>query len=241
MTTGPTDVKVTTAAGGPDGMPLALRLNEGLGGTRADVAVLFARADSNYKACAGVDVWDAERDARKWPGGALVVAHPPCRAWGALRTVARPRPDEKALAILAVEHVRRYGGVLEHPAASTLWKACGLAAPGTIDAAGGRCITVDQWHWGHRASKPTRLYFVGMRYDELMVQPRRAGTPTHCITQGHGIRQGMRGFLPRVTDAEREHTPPELASWLVELARRCQVRPNVGAKRGGTVLRDDSA
>ena len=31
MTTGPTDVKVTTAAGGPDGMPLALRLSEGLG------------------------------------------------------------------------------------------------------------------------------------------------------------------------------------------------------------------
>jgi len=31
MTTGPTDGKVTTPAGGPDGMPLALRLNEGLG------------------------------------------------------------------------------------------------------------------------------------------------------------------------------------------------------------------
>ena len=33
MTTGPTDVKVTTAADGPDGMPLALKLNEGLGFT----------------------------------------------------------------------------------------------------------------------------------------------------------------------------------------------------------------
>lgn len=31
MTTGPTAGKVTTPAGGPDGMPLALRLNEGLG------------------------------------------------------------------------------------------------------------------------------------------------------------------------------------------------------------------
>ena len=31
MTTGPTDGKVTTAAGGPGGMPLALRLSEGLG------------------------------------------------------------------------------------------------------------------------------------------------------------------------------------------------------------------
>lgn len=47
-----------------------------------EVAVLFARADSHYKAIDGCDVWDIERDARKWPGGAPVVAHPPCRAWG---------------------------------------------------------------------------------------------------------------------------------------------------------------
>lgn len=32
MTTGPTDEESTTAAGGPGGMPLALRLSEGLGG-----------------------------------------------------------------------------------------------------------------------------------------------------------------------------------------------------------------
>ena len=33
MTPGPTDARVTTAAGGPGGMPLALRLSEGLGVT----------------------------------------------------------------------------------------------------------------------------------------------------------------------------------------------------------------
>ena len=37
MTTGPTDVKVTTAADGPDGMPLALRFSEGLGPNAQDV------------------------------------------------------------------------------------------------------------------------------------------------------------------------------------------------------------
>lgn len=194
---------------------------------RAGVAVLFARRDSNYKALSGLDVWDVDRDARLWPGGGPVVAHPPCRAWGALRTVAKPRHDEKELALLAVAHVRRYGGVLEHPAASTLWRACGLAEPGTIDAAGGRCITVDQFHWGHRASKPTRLYFVGLRYDELPPQPRRDGRPTHCITQGHGVRKGDDAFLPRVTDAEREHTPPAFAAWLTDFAAECGKRHNV--------------
>ena len=36
MTTGPTDGKVTTPAGGPGGMPLALASNEGLGITLGD-------------------------------------------------------------------------------------------------------------------------------------------------------------------------------------------------------------
>lgn len=94
------------------------------------ISVLFARADSNYKALPSVDVWDAERDARTWPGGNPVVAHPPCRAWGRLRHFAKPRPDEKALAIFAVDQVRKWGGVLEHPASSTLWTEAGLPAPG---------------------------------------------------------------------------------------------------------------
>jgi len=31
------------------------------------IAVLFARSDSVYKTIPGCDVWDAERDARRWP------------------------------------------------------------------------------------------------------------------------------------------------------------------------------
>ena len=47
MTTGPTDEESTTAAGGPGGMPLALRLSEGLG-PLVEVAWLYhdaARAE----------------------------------------------------------------------------------------------------------------------------------------------------------------------------------------------------
>jgi hypothetical protein len=196
------------------------------------VAALFVRADSVYKTLPGVDCYDIERDARTWPGGAPVVAHPPCRAWGALRHVARPRADESDLAKFAVAMVRRWGGVLEHPEASTLWDACALASPGEIDAHGGRCLTVDQWHWGHKAHKPTRLYFVGVRYDETHLYARPelpSGKARYCITQGHGIRVGHKKFLPRVTDAEREHTPPDLARWLVDLARRTRVQQEAAA------------
>lgn len=41
------------------------------------VATLFVRSDSIYKSLPGVDAWDISRDARKWPGGCPVVAHPP--------------------------------------------------------------------------------------------------------------------------------------------------------------------
>ncbi len=60
------------------------------------VAVLFARADSHYKALQGVEVYDMERDARTYDGPWPVVAHPPCRAWGRLRQFANPRPDANA-------------------------------------------------------------------------------------------------------------------------------------------------
>lgn len=183
------------------------------------VAVLFARGDSHYKAMPDADVWDAERDARRWPGGVPLVAHPPCRAWGRLRQFAKPRDDERALAVLAVAQVRSWGGVLEHPAASSLWDFCRLPKPGEFaDPWGGYTIEVAQFHWGHRAEKLTWLYIVGCPPDQLPPMPRREGKPTHCIapTRGGGVR------LPTVTKPEREHTPPEFGCWLLEVARRCR-------------------
>jgi len=43
--------------------------------TTPGVAVLFARADSHYKALPGCDVWDEGRDARNWQGGTQLVLH----------------------------------------------------------------------------------------------------------------------------------------------------------------------
>lgn len=102
-----------------------------------DVAVLFARHDSIYKSLPGCDVWDIERDARTWPGGTPIVAHPPCRSWGTFRHVAKPVDGERELALWAVDQIRRYGGVLEHPARSALWREKPLPEPGQRDDWGG--------------------------------------------------------------------------------------------------------
>lgn len=183
------------------------------------VAALFVRADSNYKAMPMVDAWDEQRDARAWPGGTPLVAHPPCRLWGRLRQFATARnPEaERQLAIDAVGRVRQFGGVLEHPAQSTLWAACGLPTPGRApDAFGGWTAEVRQCDWGHKAEKLTWLYIVGCHPDDLPPMPARA--------EATGVvkpRRGVPRTLKIITKAEREHTPPLFAEWLVEVARRC--------------------
>jgi hypothetical protein len=183
------------------------------------VAALFVRADSIYKTMPGVDAWDIERDARKWPGGAPVVAHPPCRLWAKLRQFAKAADPaaEMQLAHDAVAHVRQHGGVLEHPAESSLWTACMLPRPGRPpDGFGGWTAEIRQCDWGHKAEKLTWLYIVGCHPDDLPPLPPRS-EPTGLIKPQRGIPRDGRKI---VTKAEREQTPPELAAWLVDVARR---------------------
>jgi hypothetical protein len=186
-----------------------------------EVAVLFARADSVYKTMEGVDVWDIERDALKWPGLAPVVVHPPCRSWGRLRWAAKPRDGERELAIRAVEMVRVWGGVLEHPKASGLWRALNLPRPGSMaDRWGGFSMEVKQFWWGHSCEKATWLYICGCERAEVPAVPLVFSEPSKVVTSSL-YRRGDPRWKPHCTKAEREKTPPAFAEWLVELARRC--------------------
>lgn len=194
-----------------------------------NVAALFVRKDSAYKALDGVDAWDVMRNANYWPGGSPVVAHPPCSQWGGLRHMARKDPAEKGLARWAVRWVRIFGGVLEHPKGSSLWDDMGMPKPGAgVDVHGGYTLEVDQWWWGHVVNKPTWLYIVGCA--GVPPIPYKPGKSSRVVTTGHGIRKDHPGFRSRVTQKEREYTPMELAKWLVEVARRCKQSTSGEAK-----------
>lgn len=188
------------------------------------VAVLFARQDSVYKTLDNVDVWDAQRDALNWPGGLPVVAHPPCRAWGSLSHMAKPRAGEKDLAPWAVDMVRRYGGVLEHPKASKLWVAKRLPLPNEVDEFGGWTLPIFQCNFGHVCEKPTFLYICGVTPSDIPLMPVLPGPQAKVITKSRQRKNpDCIGYRMEATKPEREHTPLALAKWLVSIAQKVRI------------------
>lgn len=170
------------------------------------VAVLCVRKRSVYESFPGLELYDVGRDCRTFLGGSRVVAHPPCRGWGRLKGMAKPRPDEKDLARFCVEKVRACGGVLEHPANSSLWDAASLPAPGCRDSSGAFTLSLDQFWFGHRGIKRTWLFVAGVSpFDvpEIPLRLESAAVP-----------------VENMSCAERESTPPLFAAFLLDLARR---------------------
>jgi hypothetical protein len=185
---------------------------------REDVAVLYVDPLGPYPNL--VRHWyDADRDARTYPGPLPVVAHPPCGPWSSLRTLSKE--TTKDLAPHAVYIVQRFGGVLEHPRGSKLFETMGLPLPGDLpDVHGGVTFEVCQCDWGHVARKRTWLYVVGARSFPASPPPRE---PTHWASGVHTA--GARGKPPpgiKICSAQqRRRTPVAFAEWLIEVASRC--------------------
>lgn len=176
------------------------------------VAALFVDHRGPYVSMPGVDAWPISRDAKTYTGSDPVVCHPDCGPWSKLRHLCT-RQDEECGPI-AVDIVRRNGGVLEHPAHSALFDYCGLPKPGEFaDAYGGSTYYVEQVWWAHPCVKPTWLYLVGIEHQVigsgLLEALRSERRPTHCVCTG-----------PR----QLKRLPVAFAEWLIALARASEVR-----------------
>ena len=197
------------------------------------VAALYVEAGGVYWDMPGVDAWDVTRDARTYSGTLPVVAHPPCQLWGAMAAVNytrwggehnKPGNDHGCFAS-ALECVRTFGGVLEHPANSRAWAAHGLTAPRgigwqlTID--GGWVCEVWQSAYGHRANKATWLYYIGVRAPLGLRWERPIGT--HQI--GYHDQRGRDANKPTLNKREANATPLEFRDELIRLA---MMAPNAG-------------
>jgi hypothetical protein len=204
------------------------------------IAALYVNARGVYSAFPGVDCWGIERDAMRYGGPHPVVAHPPCTRWCCLAPQVQHRfPDRADLAVgndggtfaHALACVRRFGGVLEHPAKSLAWRAHGLMPPVSrngggwqlADSEGGWTCHVEQRHYGHRARKATWLYAVGVELPSLRWGPcppgiRVAGDGYHSREERKAPHR-VAGGVERQGKHEREATPPAFAAMLVAMAR----------------------
>jgi hypothetical protein len=197
------------------------------------VAALFVDPKGVYADVPGVDLWDEARDARLYEGPWPVVAHPPCARWGSLAYINQAKygyriGDDGGCFEAALNAVRTYGGVLEHPALSNAWRRFVLPKPGrfgwtqTTDDPGWT-TEISQVVYGHRARKATWLYYVGATPPPDLDWRDDEG---ECIVgdlwHGNGRRLG-RGDRPRMYQREALATPESFRDVLLAMARTASV------------------
>jgi len=203
------------------------------------IAALYVATGGCYFGLEEIDPWDEERDARLYAGPNAVVAHPPCERWGRYwhggpsARVRRVKGDDGGCFAAALEAVRRFGGVLEHPEASSAWKAFGITAPprtgGWVygDFEGGWTCCVEQGHYGHAARKATWLYAHGVELPGLRWGPSPKGLR---LDDGfHSAEEWRRhqrtGICQRLSKRQRLSTPIAFRDVLLQIARSARAVP----------------
>jgi len=202
------------------------------------IAALFVETDGCYYGLPDVDPWDIERDARNYDGPWPVVAHPPCARWSSLAYINQAQHgymvgDDGGTFVAALAAVRRFGGVLEHPAQSIAWSRFGLPTPTrggwaqSIDDPG-MSTEISQSAYGHRARKRTWLYYVGSEPPALDWSDPDGECIVGDLWHGAGHRRS-RGDRPRMYQREALATPPAFRDVLLDLARAARY-PQVTAE-----------
>ena len=198
------------------------------------IAALFVQTDGCYFGLPDVDPWDETRDARTYAGPHPVVAHPPCGRWGRYWHGSPLKPHQYALGdddgcfAAALAAVRRWGGVIEHPAYSHAWRAFGLQWPlayggwWPADRFGGLSCQVEQGHYGHMARKATWLYAVGCEILSLRWGPAPQRLSPIALAK-HGYEKARRtGVMAYIGGKDkskiRAATPIEFRDLLISIA-----------------------
>lgn len=113
------------------------------------VAVLWVERWTHYATLwPQVQLWGRGQDARRYRGPFPIIAHPPCGPWGKYRSRCR---QSRSDGVIAMRLVHYYGGCVEQPVGSSLFREHGLPDVPVE--------TVNQSLFGHQAIKATLLYF----------------------------------------------------------------------------------
>lgn len=212
-------------------------------GSDIKVAALFVERGGVYWDLDGVDPWDRERDARNYAGPYPVVAHPPCQRWGRYwggAPTTWPRltlGDDGGCFEAALNAVREWGGVLEHPEGSHAWRRFDIVAPprdgGWVPAGifhpGAWTCCVEQGWYGHRARKATWLYAASVALPELQ-WGNAPGDFVRLESGFHSAEERRRaiktGACQRLSKKQRAATPVEFRDLLISIASSVLGQPH---------------
>lgn len=204
----------------------------------AMIAALYVDPKGVYSKIDGVDCWGLpDRNARHYEGPGPVIAHPPCARWCRLAGLVEKkygikRGEDGGAFAHALAMVRKYGGVLEHPAYTDAWAAHELIPPerqgwSPADWIGGWGCQVEQAHYGHKARKATWLYVYGASPNSLpSLRWGRSQKPLAWCSWGDFDRYRN---VSRLSKSESSATPREFATLLVNIAKLAHTAPDAPA------------
>ena len=173
------------------------------------IPVLFTEPNSNYKLFENLDAYNLERNAFTYSDRLPLIAHPPCRLFSRLRTFSNAPVQEKKCAYFALSQIRQFGGILEHPRSSLLWKTGNFDLSGNIDNYGGFLRSVNLSWFGFPCEKKTMLYFVGINPSQLPAFPLSFDAITHQISSS------KRKSLPEISKDSRSSTPIAMIDYFI--------------------------
>lgn len=193
------------------------------------ISALFVQTNGAYFGLPEIDPWDIKRDARNYAGPYPVVAHPPCSRWCRLAGLVEARwghkrGDDGGCFAAALASVRKWGGVLEHPAYSDAWAAFGLPAPTPglgwqRDIYGGWSCHVEQGRYGHPAKKATWLYAFNIGKPPSLDWRTLAVGESQALVSWCGNRTSKFDKRPRVGKRAASKTPPAFREVLIKIAQ----------------------
>jgi len=170
------------------------------------INVLFTNKFSIYDIL-NCNTYNEDRNALTFSKNIPAIYHPPCRLFSRLKTFSKADKSEKELAFWSIEKVNKYGGLIEHPLGSSLFKESGIKLNDDNH------IIIKLSNFGFEAEKKTIIYFNGIEKNELPLLPYN--------------NRPVKKTIPQLSYKKRANTPFCCAIYLIELIKFMYIKNNI--------------
>lgn len=181
------------------------------------IPVLFTSKNSLYLEDPRFDCYGEDRDAMTWTGTVPAIYHPPCRLFSVLKGLSNAGKCEKFYGYYSIMSARRFGGIVEHPNGSTLFKEMGCDLSGKVDQYGGFLRKVNLSWFGFPAEKQTLIYIKGCRPAKLPAHPISFNAVEYVVATSK--RKKQRSELQKKM---RSQTPQLMIDWFHEIIKQIE-------------------